>query len=147
VTFFTSSFAVAASHPQAVAVSRGLPRDYTGRVYEPLRPSWGLLGRTRKAAKVLGEAEARRLFNEEYGRKLAKLDANRVAADLGEGVVLLCWERDPTDPNTPCHRTLVAQWLARAGHQVSELPADHPTHQGSPPRAHGAEQLGLEFPE
>ncbi len=42
----------------------------------------------------------------------------------GKSVCLLCWERDPTDPETPCHRRYLAEFLAReAGIVGPELKA------------------------
>jgi len=40
---FTSNFKIAGHLHQAVAISRGLPRGWRGRVYRPLAPSWALV--------------------------------------------------------------------------------------------------------
>lgn len=104
----TSCFGVSASHPNAVAISRGVPRWYKGRTYMPLAPSWALI-------KVRDEAEYTRRYKIEV---LARLDPRKVADDLGADAVLLCWER----PGEFCHRRLVAAWLKETlGMDVLEL--------------------------
>jgi hypothetical protein len=98
----TSNFARSGSHPKAVAISRSQPRGWTGRVYEPLAPSW----------RLVQEAKSGAIDDDEYTRRysmgvLSKLDPGRVRADLGDDAILLCWER----PGAFCHRRLVAEWL------------------------------------
>ncbi|MDF0591719.1 hypothetical protein [Candidatus Methanocrinis natronophilus] len=39
----TSSFSRSGADPRAVAISRTRPKGWTGRIYEPLAPSWRLL--------------------------------------------------------------------------------------------------------
>ena len=110
----TSYFAnrQAATEPDAVAVSRGVPRWFKGRIYDPLRPSW----------KLVQAAKSGALTNEEYERRyrtevLGGLDAAAVRRDLGENAILLCWER----PGASCHRRIVARWLEDAlGIEVPE---------------------------
>jgi uncharacterized protein YeaO (DUF488 family) len=102
----------AAADPQAVAISRGVPRWFKGRVYDPLRPSW----------KLVQGAKSGELSHEEYERRyraevLEGLDPATVVRELGDDAVLLCWER----PDAPCHRRLVARWLEeRLGIAVPE---------------------------
>ena len=109
----TSSFSKSARHPDAVAISRGVPRFYKGRRYNALAPPDWLL-----KAKDPG------LFDQEYRKQLAALDARQVAEELGPNTILLCWESF----NVRCHRRLVAEWLEEKlgivvpelGHQRSE---------------------------
>ena len=109
----TSNFATSAKHPDAVAISRGVPRFYKGRRYNALAPPDWLL-----KAKDPG------LFDQEYRKQLAALDARQVAEELGPNTILLCWESF----NVRCHRRLVAEWLEEKlgivvpelGHQRSE---------------------------
>ena len=98
----TSSFSRSGSHLRAVAISRTRPRGWTGRIYEPLAPSWHLLAEA--LSGEIDEAEYSRRYREEV---LSKLDPAAVRADLGEDAVLLCWER----AGAFCHRRLVAEWL------------------------------------
>ncbi|UEC43716.1 MAG: hypothetical protein METHAR1v1_1640007 [Methanothrix sp.] len=98
----TSSFSRSGSHPRAVAISRTRPKGWTGRVYEPLAPSWSLLAEA--LSGEIDEDEYIRRYREEV---LASLDPARVYADLGEDAVLLCWER----AGAFCHRRLVAEWF------------------------------------
>jgi len=98
----TSNFSRSGTHPRAVAISRTQPKGWTGRVYEPLAPSWRLLAEA--LSGEIDEAEYSRRYRAEV---LSKLDPARVYADLGEDAVLLCWEK----PGAFCHRRLVAEWF------------------------------------
>jgi len=106
---FTSNFKIAGHLPQAVAISRGLPRGWRGRVYRPLAPSWALV-------KISDSQQFIRLYRTQV---LDRLDAGQVLRDLGgDDVVLLCWE----PPGEFCHRQVVAAWLkAQLGVVVEEL--------------------------
>lgn len=106
---FTSNFKIAGHLPQAVAISRGLPRGWRGRVYRPLAPSWALV-------KISDSQQFIKLYRAEV---LDRLDARQVLHDLGgDDVVLLCWE----PPGAFCHRLVVAAWLqAKVGVVVEEL--------------------------
>jgi len=106
---FTSNFKIAGHLPQAVAISRGLPRGWRGRVYRPLAPSWALV-------KISDPQQFIRLYRTQV---LDRLDARQVLHDLGgDDVVLLCWE----PPGEFCHRQVVAAWLkAQLGVVVEEL--------------------------
>src|SRR5215470_1198902 len=92
----TSNFAKSGKHPEAVAISQGVPRFYKGRRYMPLAPPRWLL-----------KAKDRELFDREYGKQLDALDAKQVAEELGPNAILLCWESF----NVRCHRRLVAELL------------------------------------
>ena len=105
----TSNVARSAKHPDAVAISRGVPRFYKGRRYPALAPPTWLL-----------KAKDPELFDREYRKQLDSLDAKQVAEDLGPDAILLCWESF----NVRCHRRLVAEWLEeKLGIVVAEL--DH----------------------
>jgi len=111
----TSYFAnrTAAADPNAVAISRGVPRWFKGRIYDPLRPSWKLVQAAKEGA--IGEEEYARRYHAEV---LAALDPAVVRRELGDEAILLCWER----PGAPCHRRIVARWLEeRLGIEVPEL--------------------------
>jgi len=100
----TSYFAnrCAAADPGAVAISRGVPRWFEGRVYDPLRPPW----------ELVEQAKSGVITTEEYERRyradvLGILDPATVRRELGDDAILLCWER----PGAACHRRIVARWL------------------------------------
>ena len=109
----TSNFAKSGKHPDAVAISQGVPRFYQGKRYLPLAPPRWLL-----------KAKDPELFDREYRKLLELLDAKQVAADLGPNAIILCWESF----NVRCHRRLVAEWLEEKlaivvpelGHERSE---------------------------
>lgn len=96
----TSYFARAGRHPNAIAISRGVPKWYDGARYLALAPSWALMKEARPE-----------VFAPEYYRLvLSKLDPQKVLDDLVKicpEPILLCWEgRDQY-----CHRQEVAKWL------------------------------------
>lgn len=105
---FTSSYRLSGNDPNAVAISRGVPKGYTGRKYYRLAPrSWAMVKEPRED-----------VFREQFGQQLAELDAHAVMEELGPDAILLCWEA----PGTFCHRRLVAEWLEReTGIPVPEL--------------------------
>lgn len=93
-----------------IAICQGVPRNWKGRRYLPLAPSWALV----KAKLPDAEWEAR--YRAEV---LAKLDPAKVYADLGENALMLCWEA----PGKACHRHQVARWLEEAlGVKIGEHP-------------------------
>jgi hypothetical protein len=67
----TSNFARSAKHPEAVAISQGVPRFYKGRRYMALAPPRRLL-----------KAKDPELFDREYRKQLDALDAKQVAGTL-----------------------------------------------------------------
>jgi len=103
----TSYFGRAASFPNAVAISQGIPKWYNGARYKPLAPSWEII-----------HLKDHELYRKRYYEEvLSKLDPKQVAADL-EGCILLCHEKD----STFCHRRIVAEWLEAAlGIKVPEM--------------------------
>lgn len=109
---YTSCFAKAGAHPQAVAISRGLPRTFPReRQFEPLAPTRTMLQTYRK-----GGAGGRREFWSMYRARVAQLDPQITAETIlsmtdGQGAILLCWER-LEKPGDSCHRTFVGEWLA-----------------------------------
>lgn len=107
---FTSYFANAGKHPDAIAISQGT-RGYPGiKTYKDLAPNYHLLKKYRD-----GKIDAAE-FDRQFGLQLAKLDPRRVAAELPEGAILLCWEKT----GEYCHRHQVASWLRAAGIKVEE---------------------------
>jgi hypothetical protein len=69
---YTSNFAKSAKHPDAVAISQGVPRFYRGKRYMRLTPPRWLL-----------KAKDPELFDREYRKQLDSLDAKQVAEELG----------------------------------------------------------------
>ena len=105
----TSNFFRTKGNSDAWAISRGLPRFYDGKVYEPLRP-------TRQMLRAGDEG-----FDRMYSELLSKLDPRKVLEDLGTEAILLCWE-NPAPHWHKCHRRLVAEWLEAAlGIEITEM--------------------------
>ena len=103
----TSNFASSGKHPDAVAISQGVPRFDKVKRYLPLAPPRALLN-----------AKDPVLFDREYRKQLEALDARQVTEELGPKAILLCWESF----NVRCHRRLVAEWLEeKLGIVVPEL--------------------------
>jgi len=105
----TSNFQIAGHLPQAVAISQGIPRGWTGRVYRPLAPPWSMI-------KISDPVKYIQAYRQQI---LAKLDPQQVLIDLGgDDFIMLCWEK----PGDFCHRLLVAAWLRKElGVRVDEL--------------------------
>ncbi len=102
----TSNYKTAGTHPDAVGISIGAPRGWKGRRYLALAPTWAML--------KMSQADYITHFRE----ILAKLDPEKVANDLGDNAILLCWESF----NVWCHRRWVAEWLEQSlGIEVPEL--------------------------
>ena|ERR1035437_4507972 len=103
----TSNFTKSGKHPDAVAISQGVPRFYQGKRCLPLAPPRWLL-----------KTKDPELFVLEYRKQLDSLIAKQVAEDLGPNAIILCWESF----NVRCHRRLVAEWLEeKLGIAVPEL--------------------------
>jgi hypothetical protein len=106
----TSNFSNAGSDPDAVAISQGVPKGYTGRRYMPLAPPWSLV-----------REKDEDVYRAAYLKQLSRLDPQKVYDDLGENAILLCWEK----PGEFCHRRLVAQWLeSELGVTIPEIVKD-----------------------
>jgi len=103
----TSNFKLSGTDPNAVAISRGVPKGFKGRRYMPLAPAtWALVREPDEA-----------VFREKFMRQLERLDARATVEALGEDAILLCWEK----PGEFCHRRVVAEWLERElGTSVTE---------------------------
>jgi len=100
---FTSYFAKASDDPNAVAISRGTPTNYSGRVYMPLAPPWELIN----LYKINEDEE---IYRNHYQHLiLNNLDPLMTYKELGEDAILLCWE----GRNKFCHRRIVADWFER----------------------------------
>lgn len=115
---FTSNFKAAGHLPQAVAICRGLPKGWAGRVYRVLAPSWKLI---KAGLSPEGFVKAYR------SEVLDKLDPRQVLNALGgDDFVMLCWE----PAGKPCHRRIVAAWLQKElGVEVPELNPKLRSHQ------------------
>lgn len=118
MTIYTSYFAKLRRIPYDLApisISLWPPKGYNGLQYKPLAPSPDIL-REYKQNPDWKRYTAR--FN---GEILAKLDPNQVVTELaalssGRDIVLCCFERD----RAQCHRSLVGEWLGKAGYNVEE---------------------------
>ena len=104
----TSNFATfrGSCSPNLLSIARWSPRGWGGRRYKALAP--------RREMLKMDEAT----YRVEYQKILDNLDPQKVFDDLGEDVILLCWEA----PGKFCHRRLVAEWLEKhLGRPVPEL--------------------------
>ena len=104
----TSNFKLSGHDPKAVAISRSVPKWYTGERYISLAPaSWALVREKDEA-----------VFRARFLQQLEQLDAAFVVSSLDQDAILLCWEA----PGEFCHRRVVAEWLEReTGLVVPEL--------------------------
>ena len=108
----TSYFAKAGNLPNAVSIAGSAPGFFKDREYKKLAPKyWFFL----KYKKDGDEA----YYTEQYQKEvLDTLDPQQVFNELGEDVILLCWEKT----GKFCHRHLIAKWLEeKLNIKVSEL--------------------------
>ena len=105
----TSNFKIAGHLPQAVAISRGVPRGWRGARCTVLAPPRPLI-------KIMDPETFIPLYKAQV---LDKLDPHKIIKDLGgDNFILLCWE----DPGVFCHRRVVAAWMQKeAGVIVEEF--------------------------
>jgi hypothetical protein len=97
---FTSNFKIAGRLPQAVAISRGIPRGWQGRRCKALAPPRDLI-------KIM---EPERFIALYRAQVLDKLDPMQVIQDLGgDNFIMLCFE----PPGEFCHRRVVAAWMRK----------------------------------
>ena len=112
--FFTTYFAqVRRLDPKKsnlVSIARYTPKGFLGRIYLPLAPSPSLLSYVKRT----GDEEG---YTKRFKAYLETLDVHKVAKDLKDGAILVCYET----PEKFCHRHLVADWLREAGYKVCEL--------------------------
>ena len=80
---------------EPISIARGAPRNYKGRRFYDLAPTWAMLKLPRSE------------YDRQYDAILDRLNAHEVVEQLGESAVLLCWEK----PGFWCHRRRVAEWL------------------------------------
>jgi hypothetical protein len=114
---FTSNFKIAGHLPQAVAISRGVPRGWRGARSPILAPPRPLI-------KIMDPATFIPLYKAQV---LDKLDPHQVIRDLGgDNFLLLCWE----PPGEFCHRRVVAVWMEKTtGIKVEEFNPKLKSHQ------------------
>lgn len=97
---FTSNFKIAGHLPQAVAISRGIPRGWQGRRYKALAPPRDLI-------KIM---EPERFIPLYRAQVLDRLDPMQVIREMGgDNFIMLCFE----PPGEFCHRRVVAAWLRK----------------------------------
>lgn len=94
----------------SISLDGGRLAKFEGRVYKKLAPPYDLL-------KHWHEHKDIDYYTKDYyERVLNKLDPHQVAKELGDGAVLMCYEKS----GDFCHRHLVAEWLHAAGIEVKE---------------------------
>jgi len=97
---FTSNFKIAGNLPQAVAISRGIPRGWQGRRCKALAPPRDLI-------KIM---EPERFIPLYRAQVLDQLDPMQVIREMGgDNFIMLCFE----PPGEFCHRRVVAAWLRK----------------------------------
>jgi hypothetical protein len=97
--------------PKTVSIAWKSPGFYKG-------PSYGKLAPPKKLYMAYRDEEIPwEVYEAIYqGEVLSKLTPAIIEADLLDGTVLLCWER-----NGNCHRHTVAAWLRENGIECEEV--------------------------
>ncbi len=103
MSIWTSNFAVAGRLPDAVSISRGKPKGWSGRTFAALSPEWLWIKNYQRGVWDWSQ------YSVAYNGLLQELDAANVVAALGENAVMLCFCK----PTEKCHRQLVSLWLLR----------------------------------
>jgi hypothetical protein len=107
---FTACFWTHMTDLRSVSIARGTPNFYKGPRYEKLAPSWELI-------RAYKDGMPEDVYEAVYrGEVLSKLTPEIIRADLLEGTILLCWERDGF-----CHRHIVNSWLWENGIECEEV--------------------------
>lgn len=97
---------------EPVAISRGKPKNWQGRSYDKLAPTWDML--------KMDEAQYDILYAKILEQNNQRIFENWLEKNIKPGckdVALLCWEKNPND----CHRSKVAEWLRSAGIECDEF--------------------------
>jgi len=110
---YTSNYARHGRDPNSVCISIRPPAWYTGKAYYPLAPTWQMV-KDSKSGKI-----TKKEYTIQYLQLLEdrKLDPKKVAEELGDGAIMLCYE-SPTDF---CHRQIVSHWMNKNGISVQEI--------------------------
>jgi hypothetical protein len=113
MNLFTSNFARAGRLPEAVSISRGKPKGWSGRTFDLLAPEWLWIKNYQRGVWNWNQ------YADAYNGLLSELDAANICAALGDGAVMLCF---CDVPSQKCHRELVSRWLLReCGLVIPEL--------------------------
>jgi len=102
----TSNFTNNGKHPNAIAISAGIPKWFRGPRDLRLSPHYWML-------KIDNHEEYTRTYHEKI---LKRLNPKRLFYDIGKDSILLCWEA----PGIFCHRRIVADWFYK--HLGIEVP-------------------------
>jgi hypothetical protein len=95
----------------SISLDCGRLAKFEGRVYKKLTPPYDLLQHWHKHKDV-------DYYTINYHeRVLNKLNPHEVAKELGDGAVLICYEKN----GDFCHRHLVAEWFRNAGIDCEEF--------------------------
>ena len=99
-------------YDNAISIAGKAPAWYIGKEYKLLAPKYWFFEKYKKD----GDEE---FYKKQYYEEVLKdLNPSAIYDDLGQGSVLLCWEK----PGEFCHRHLVAEWLQMSlGIDVKEV--------------------------
>ncbi len=103
MSLWTSNFATCGRLPDAVSISRGKPKGWSGRTFDLLAPEWLWIKNYQHGVWNWNQ------YADAYNGLLAELDAENVVAALGENAVMCCFCK----PTERCHRQLVSRYLLR----------------------------------
>lgn len=94
-----------------ICISRICPKGMKIKMYGKLAPSQSLL--TDYKSGLLSWEEYTNRYKEET---LSLLSPQKVVEELGNNVILLCYEK----PEDNCHRHIIRDWLNSAGFEICE---------------------------
>jgi len=99
---YTSNFSKNCKNENAISIARKTPAWANCRRYIKLAPSYSLLMDYKKGR--VNKEQYKEIYKKET---LDKLDPIEIMNELGDGAILLCYEKS----SDFCHRHIVAQWL------------------------------------
>lgn len=111
---YTSYFAKQKSAPNTIAICRGVPKWYTGPIYQDLAPTWSILNEWNNSDKGLFAQQ--RYVARYYEEVLSRLNPKKIQEDLNDKI-LLCYEKS----DAFCHRHIIREWLRENGCLCEEI--------------------------
>lgn len=96
-----------------IGIAQFPPSFFYGTSIKELAPAPFMLGKNITPKQYVELFNSRILGRLQQGDVVKRIEQ----LALGKDVALLCYEKDPEE----CHRTLVANWLNKAGYKVEEF--------------------------
>lgn len=123
MNLYTSYYAISNNFPSeyklvSVSGDGGKMANFDGVVYRKLAPKFDFWKKWHdNIGKVNVEENTKFYISNYYNKVLSALNPHEIAEELGENVVLLCYEKS----SDFCHRHIIAEWFKLYGIETKEL--------------------------